>query len=268
MSDIDIRTSPEIGALAEAIAKAQAELENVDKTGSNPAFKADGKAAKYVKLGAVLDAVRPIFAKHGIAVVQMPVNGEGSNVGIVTLLAHSGGQWIESRMYVAPMKFDAQGAGSAITYLRRYSLMAMAGVAPDDDDGNAAVARPEGTAAPSRARAPAEQASSPFDDSPNGAGRPAGERAAAPPSLPPTNGKAAPAPSADDPERKTKHDRAVAVRDRIKAAIEKAKEPVIVDEILRVNRVDMEFILAFHEPTYNALLALAAARSTELLASA
>ncbi len=256
MTEIDIRTSPEIGTLAEAIAKAQAELENVDQTGKNPAFKAaDGKASKYVKLGAVLDTVRPIFSKHGIAVVQMPVNGEGSNVGIVTLLAHSCGQWIESRMYVAPMKFDAQGAGSAITYLRRYSLMAMTGVAPDDDDGNAAVARPE------RARVEAN----PFDDDPGYSGGPAGARVTAPPSSPPPNGKAAPAAGPDDPKRKTSHDRAVAARDRIRAAIEAAQEPVIVDEILRVNRKDLDFLLAFHEPSFDALLALSVAKTNELL---
>jgi hypothetical protein len=162
MSDIAIRTSPEIGTIAEAIAKAQAELENIDKGGVNPAFR-----AKYVKLGDVLDEVRPKFAKHGIAIIQHAINGDGSNVGVATLFAHSSGQWIESRLYVAPTKFDAQGAGSAITYLRRYSLMAMAGVAPDDDDGNAAVAKPEARKAPAAQSRPRDAApATPFDEPP------------------------------------------------------------------------------------------------------
>jgi hypothetical protein len=83
----------------------------------------------------------------GIAIIQMPIN-EGGNVGVVTLFAHSSGQWIEGTVYVAPTRYDAQGVGSVITYLRRYALAAMAGVAPDDDDGEAAVGRPAERAAP------------------------------------------------------------------------------------------------------------------------
>jgi hypothetical protein len=134
----DIRTSEEINELAGAIAKAQAELGNVERGGTNPHFH-----SRYAQLGAVLDEVRPKFAKHGVAILQHAVNGEGSNVGIVTRLAHSSGQWIESSLYVAPTRFDAQGAGSVISYLRRYALMAVAGIGPDDDDGEAAVGRPQ-----------------------------------------------------------------------------------------------------------------------------
>jgi hypothetical protein len=123
-----------------AMALAQAEVENVEKAGSNPAFR-----SKYARLGEVLDEIRPKFAAQGISITQMPINGAGSNIGVVTLFAHKSGQWLESTLYVAPTKFDAQGAGSVITYLRRYALMAMAGVAPDDDDGNAAVGKPSET---------------------------------------------------------------------------------------------------------------------------
>lgn len=133
-----ITTSPEIAEIAKAIAGAQAEMENVAKDRENPHFR-----ARYATLAGVLDEVRPKLAKQGIAVIQMPVNGEGSNVGIVTRLLHSSGQWIESALYVAPTKFDAQGVGSVLTYLRRYSLMAIAGVGQEDDDGNAAVGRPD-----------------------------------------------------------------------------------------------------------------------------
>jgi hypothetical protein len=62
--------------------------------------------------------------------------------------AHSSGQWIESSLYVAPTRFDAQDVGSVISYLRRYALMAVAGIGPDDDDGEAAVGRPQEPARP------------------------------------------------------------------------------------------------------------------------
>lgn len=132
-----MQTSHEIHEIADALAKAQAELENVEKGGTNPHFR-----SKYATLPDVLAEVRPKFAKQGISIIQMPVNGKESDIGVITRLAHSSGQWIQSELYVAPSKFDAQGAGSVVTYLRRYALMAMAGVSADDDDGNAAVTRP------------------------------------------------------------------------------------------------------------------------------
>lgn len=139
-----IRTSEQVNEIAAAMAKAQLEIENVEASGTNPAFKRGNKESRYAKLGDVLAEVRPKFAKHGIAIWQAPVNGDGANIGIVTRFGHSSGQWIESTIFVAPTKFDAQGAGSVISYLRRYALMAMAGVAPEeDDDGNAAVGRPD-----------------------------------------------------------------------------------------------------------------------------
>jgi hypothetical protein len=148
------RWSSPCGELFAAMALAQAAVENVEKGGLNPAFR-----AKYAKLGDVLDEVRPKFAAQGISITQMPINGAGSNIGVVTLFAHKSGQWLESTLYVVPTKFDAQGAGSVITYLRRYALMAMAGVAPDDDDGNAEVGRPSwssGRGRPQAAPAPSD----------------------------------------------------------------------------------------------------------------
>ncbi len=71
-----------------------------------------------------------------------------------------------------------------------------------------------------------------------------------------------------NPARKADHDRAVAARERIKTAINAAPEPVFVDEVLRTERVDLEFLLGFHEKSYNALLTLATARRNELLGAA
>jgi hypothetical protein len=133
-----INTSPEIGDIAGALAMAQADMQNVGKDGANPHFR-----SRYATLGAVLDEVRPQLAKQGIAIVQMAVNGEGSSIGVMTRLVHKSGQWIESGLFIVPTKFDAQGAGSVISYLRRYALMAMAGVWQDDDDGEASAGRPE-----------------------------------------------------------------------------------------------------------------------------
>jgi hypothetical protein len=133
-----INTSPEIGDIAAALAAAQAEMQNVEKDRINPHFK-----SRYATLGAVLDEVRPQLAKQGIAIVQMAVNGEASTIGVITRFVHKSGQWIESGLYVTPSKFDAQGAGSVISYLRRYALMSMAGVWQDDDDGEASVGRAE-----------------------------------------------------------------------------------------------------------------------------
>lgn len=139
---MQIQTSEAINEIAAACAKAQAALENVAKTGENPAYKRDGKNTPYATLPGVLAEVRAKFAAQSVAIWQFPVNGESDQIGVVTRFAHSSGQWIEGTLFVRPTKFDAQGAGSVITYLRRYALMAMAGVSGDDDDGNAAVGKP------------------------------------------------------------------------------------------------------------------------------
>ncbi len=118
-------------------------------------------------------------------------------------------------------------------------------------------ARPAATRTP-----PRQDTRDPFNDA---AGKLADEQKPAPPPVSTVNGTAPKPPS---PAREADHARAVAIRDRVRAAIEAAQEPVIIDEILRVNRVDLEFVLAFHDKTYNAILAYAAARSNELRASA
>lgn len=126
--------SESIAALAAALAKAQAEIENASKTASNPHFK-----SKYADLAEVLNTVRPVMSRHGIAIVQMP-SFESGLASVETLMTHSSGEWISNTCSAPVSKQDAQGVGSAITYLRRYSLAAFAGVAQEDDDGNGAVA--------------------------------------------------------------------------------------------------------------------------------
>ena len=119
-------------ALFAALAQAQLEIENAAKNAANPHFR-----SKYADLAEVLNTVRPVFAKHGLSIVQS-TGFDGSLVSVTTLVGHAEGGFITSTASCVPAKTDAQGIGSATTYLRRYSLAAMAGVAQEDDDGNAA----------------------------------------------------------------------------------------------------------------------------------
>jgi hypothetical protein len=134
---LEYRMSEAVGELFGALAKAQGEIKNAAKDADNPHFR-----SKYAGLASIADACRGPLSKHGIAVIQIPYNS-GRDVGLTTIFGHSTGQWISGSISVAPAKFDAQGVGSVLTYLRRYSLAAMASVAPseDDDDGEAAVSR-------------------------------------------------------------------------------------------------------------------------------
>lgn len=125
-------TSEQINEIAGALSKAQADIQNVVKDAKNPHFKSD-----YATLDAITDMVRPAFAKHGLAVVQIPNYADGM-VTVQTLVTHSSGQWIKGDTSAPVSKADAQGVGSACTYLRRYSLAAIAALAQTDDDGNAA----------------------------------------------------------------------------------------------------------------------------------
>jgi len=128
--------SESIAQLAEALSKAQAEMECAKKDADNPFFK-----SKYADLSSVWAACRGPLTKNGLSVVQMP-SAEGNHIIVHTLLMHSSGEWIASELAMTPTKSDPQGAGSAITYARRYALSAAVGIAPDDDDGNAASQKP------------------------------------------------------------------------------------------------------------------------------
>jgi hypothetical protein len=119
--------TPELFA---ALAAAQAEVENANKNSANPHFR-----SRYADLAEVLNTVRPVFAQHGIAIVQAP-SFDGALVTVTTALVHAGGGRITSEMSCVPAKSDSQGVGACATYLRRYSLAAMAGIAQEDLDGN------------------------------------------------------------------------------------------------------------------------------------
>jgi len=127
--------SEKIDLLITALAIAQGEISPAPKSADNPFHK-----SKYANLTSVWEACRLHLSKNGIAVVQTLDESAGQMI-LVTMLAHSSGQWIKSRVPIlVGDKKTPQTIGSAITYMRRYSLAAIVGVAPeqDDDDGQAA----------------------------------------------------------------------------------------------------------------------------------
>ena len=129
-------TSEEIADLAAALATAQGEMAHAAKDRSNPAFK-----SRYADLASIVDACREPLSRHGIAVLQPPtvaLSENGVLVSVETRFIHKSGQWASTSLSSWVPDAKAQSIGSAITYLRRYGLAAMAGVAPEDDDGNGA----------------------------------------------------------------------------------------------------------------------------------
>ena len=123
--------------LATALVKAQKAFGPALKTSTNPHFK-----SRYADLAACVEAVIDALNNNGIALIQK--NYDCTNgVMIETMFVHESGEMLECGiLHVPANKQDAQGYGSALTYARRYSLMAACGIAPEDDDGNTAVCKP------------------------------------------------------------------------------------------------------------------------------
>ena len=120
--------------LATALVKAQKAFGPALKTSTNPHFK-----SRYADLAACVEAVIDALNNNGIALIQK--NYDCTNgVMVETMFVHESGEMLECGiLHVPANKQDAQGYGSALTYARRYSLMAACGIAPEDDDGNTAV---------------------------------------------------------------------------------------------------------------------------------
>lgn len=119
-------------ALFAALALAQGEIENATKASTNPHFK-----SKYADLAEVLNTVRPVLSKHGLAIVQS-TESDGNMVSVTTAIVHKEGGYLSSVASCIPAKWDGQGVGAATTYLRRYGLAAMCAIAQEDDDGQSA----------------------------------------------------------------------------------------------------------------------------------
>ena len=119
--------------IATSLATAQINMGKALKQSNNPHFR-----SKYADLGSVMDACLPALNEHGIAVIQ-PTGEDEQGRFVETILIHGeSGEQLSCRVPLIVSKNDMQGYGSAVTYARRYGLMAMAGIAPEDDDGNAA----------------------------------------------------------------------------------------------------------------------------------
>lgn len=132
-----IETSPEITKLADALLQFQSTVRAVKRDGKNPHFN-----SKYATLENVLDAAKPVLNANGIILTQAAGEILEGAVCVTTRLMHTSGEFMQSTLHVPLGKRDPQGVGSAITYGLRYSLMAMLGLPPtDDDDGEMAMDR-------------------------------------------------------------------------------------------------------------------------------
>ena len=171
-----MENTPELYA---ALVAAIAETTDVHADATNPFHR-----SRYATLGAHLSAIKPIFAKHGLAIVQFPI-GYDTGVGVRTVIVHKSGQSIGADFVlnataitkdgVTKHGYTAQEAGAVLSYARRYALASVAGTATEDDDAEVtrvaaaptqAVAKtnfiPNPNAAPAQP-APVAQASSDID---------------------------------------------------------------------------------------------------------
>jgi hypothetical protein len=116
-----------------AFVKAQSGFAPALKTSTNPHFR-----SKYVQLSGCIEAVVDALNAAGIGLIQR-TSEDSTGVTVETVFVHESGEMMEcGKLHVPASKQDAQGYGSALTYARRYSLMAACGIAPEDDDGNGA----------------------------------------------------------------------------------------------------------------------------------
>lgn len=122
--------------IATAFVKAQKAFGPALKSSTNPHFR-----SRYADLSACVEAVIDALNQNGIALMQQTCDST-DGVTVETVLIHESGEIITSgKLHVPAAKHDPQGYGSALTYARRYSLMVACGIAPEDDDGNAATRR-------------------------------------------------------------------------------------------------------------------------------
>jgi hypothetical protein len=126
--------SQSVKEIATALCSFQGAVEKIKKGEINPFFK-----SKYASLSDILDVIREPLAENGLSFVQFPKG----KYGLESMLLHKSGEWISESYEMEPTKHDPQGAGSVITYQRRYALGAILGLNIDeDDDGNQASVTP------------------------------------------------------------------------------------------------------------------------------
>jgi hypothetical protein len=124
-----MKRSESIRLLSDALSRFQGDVKNPKNTEKNDFYN-----TKYAPLNEFLNEVRPVLARYGLSVMQFP-ECDGQNVTVTTLLMHNSGEWIESEpLTLKADKVTPQGAGSALTYARRYAVSAILGLSSDDDD--------------------------------------------------------------------------------------------------------------------------------------
>lgn len=133
-----MKRSDTFSKIAPALVAALGKIEGAAKKAKNPHFK-----STYANLETVIDASRDILTEHGLTVIQMPGPVVHGALTLETMIVHESGEWVEGSFEIPLGKTDPQGAGSALTYARRYALMAALNMPAVDDDGNAACGRQE-----------------------------------------------------------------------------------------------------------------------------
>jgi hypothetical protein len=130
------QSSEQINELAAALSKAQSEAKSAAKSASNPHFRSN-----YAPLHEYMEVVATCFCKHGLSVIHMPHTVDG-RLMLHSRILHSSGQWMGCTLPVAvdEKRTGAQAIGSALTYMKRYALGCLTGIADanEDDDGEAA----------------------------------------------------------------------------------------------------------------------------------
>lgn len=132
-------------SLAAALLAAQVEMPAVDKDGENPHFN-----SKFVTLGNLLNKSRPVLNRHGIVVVQMPTRAEDGSPVLRTRLVHESGEMLEFDSSLVLTGQGSQAVGSAITYMRRYTLASVLAISDSEDDDGQAAASSQGDAPAAR----------------------------------------------------------------------------------------------------------------------
>lgn len=168
-----MQRSESISQLAAALAKAQSVMTGALRDSENPHFR-----SRYADLASVWEACREPLSSNGLSVAQLPGITDRGTVTVETVLLHESGEFIGGTIEIPAAKSDAQAIGSALTYARRYSLAAVVGIAPEDDDAEGAVGR--GNAPGKKTQAPKKEGGSP-----------------------PSAKKAAPAPNSEAADAKT-----------------------------------------------------------------
>jgi hypothetical protein len=128
-----MKTSESIKQIAEALVSAQKEIRFAVKDSTNPHYK-----SKYANINSVIDAVKAPLNNNNIAILQSLSPSDDNKLHLTTRLLHSSGEWIEDTAVCPIQKQDPQGLGSAISYIRRYSISSLCALYADDDDGQSA----------------------------------------------------------------------------------------------------------------------------------